>query len=168
MLAGLPHARGPRRLALTGWRAARLADAKAAAIPFGEVRGNPTPMAVSDQDLIECWFGRLTVPEINCAIRTHRKGTQTQRERSRRGPPSSMHSPNCRPCLQISSPSDPATSAHRWCKRCAVRSSLHREQTLCIRCVISSASFVRIASLNCSRSRIGTTKAPGPPITQSS
>jgi len=23
-----------------------------------------SPMAVSDQDLIECWFGRLTVPEI--------------------------------------------------------------------------------------------------------
>ena len=32
----------------------------------------------------------------------------------------------------------------------------------------SSSSLVRIASLNCSRSLIGTTKAPGPPITQSS
>ena len=53
-----------RRKPLQKTAGARLAGAKAAAIAFGEVRGNPTPMAVSDQDLIECWFGTLTVPEI--------------------------------------------------------------------------------------------------------
>ena len=70
--------------------------------------------------------------------------------------------------VDLSCPSGRATSARRWCRRRAAAAPAPAARAPPFSSATSRISLVRIASLNCARSRTGMTNAPGPPITQSS